>query len=337
MPDPRAYDVSVIGARTPLLLVVLGTDADPKPRTQGGYHVGGSSDVHKLLPAGLAFDQTNLSKQFLKTQGQIDPGRYACVLNLVTDPDQHPRTLERVRKLLRGYRGRVINRPEAVLKTTRDQVAKRLTGIEDLRVPKAVRLHNPKPGAASAAAERAGVAFPLIVRLAGTHTGKIVGVVDGPPALDAACVGPGQFILTEYVDFQSQDGLYRKYRMWSFGRTPIFRHMIVSEDWNVHVSHRQGLMAHRPELISEEMRLLERSDGAFPPPVHQVFAAVQGRIGLDFFGMDFGIDRQGQVVLFEANATMSFFPLERPPHFMYLGKIREPAQLAFRHMLFPKI
>jgi hypothetical protein len=228
----------------------------------------------------------------------------------------------------------VVNRPEAVLKTTRDQVDRRLTGIPSLHVPKIIRQHNPKPGAASVAVTRAGLNYPLIVRLAGTHTGKIVGVVDGPDQLDAACAGPGQFILTEFVDFKSEDGLYRKYRLWSFGGTAIFRHMIVTDSWNVHVKERENFMASRPGLIEEEMRLLERPEGAFPKIVNDVFTAVQERMGLDFFGMDFGLDRQGEVVLFEANATMSFFPLERPPFFNYLAKIRRPAQDAFMRMLF---
>lgn len=335
MGNPWDYDLSALRTRSPLLIIV-GSDDDPKAKQQGGYRVGGNSDIYKLLPDGLAFDQLNLSKQFLGRADRPNPAQYSCVLNLVTDPDQHPQTLERLRRLLRGHRGRVINPPELVLRTTRDKVAKRLAGIAGLRVPKVIRQHNPKPGVASAAADRAGLGFPLIVRRAGTHTGEIIGVVEGPDELDAACVGPDQFILIEYVDFASPDGLYRKYRMWSFGGTAIFRHMIVSDGWNVHVKQREGFMANRPALIEEETRLLERPDGAFPEPVHEVFAAVQERIGLDFFGMDFGIDRQGQVVLFEANATMSFFPLERPPFFNYLAKIREPAQVAFQRMLFPE-
>jgi hypothetical protein len=329
------FDFNAPSDRGAPLLLIVGGDGDGRAKAQGGYRIGGNSDIYQLIPAAVRFDQLNMSKQFLKQQGRPDPARYPCVLNLVTDPDQHPQTLERLRKLLRGHRGRVINRPEAVLRTTRDQVARRLAGVAGLRAPKVIRQHNPKPGAASAAARRAGLEFPLIVRLAGTHTGKIVGVVNGTDELDAACAGPGDFLLIEFVDFRSEDGLYRKYRLWSFGGTTIFRHMIATDSWNVHVKERENFMAGRPELIEEERRLMERTDGAFPGIVHDVFAAVQERMGLDFFGMDFGIDRQGEVVLFEANATMSFFPLGRPPLFNYLAKLRTPAQDAFWEMLFP--
>lgn len=321
-----------IGGR---LLVVLGGDEGSKATEPGRFRVAGNSDIFKLIPESFKYERLKLRWQDLRQNMRPDLSRFDCILNLVTDPDQHPKTLDAVGKLLRGYRGRVINPPEAVLRTTRDRVAKQLAGINGLRVPKVVRLRNPKPGAASTAAGRAGLEFPLIVRLAGTHTGKIVGLADGPEALDSACCGRGEFILIEFVDFRSDDGLYRKYRLWSFGGRTIFRHMVVADDWNVHVKDRTRFMIDRPQLIDEELRLLERTAGTFPDVVHAVFDAVRQRLGLDFFGMDFAIDGKGAVILFEANATMSFLPLEPHPRFAYLGKLLQPAQEAVWRMLFP--
>ena len=315
------------------LLVVLGGDEGSRTADPGRYRVAGNSDVFKLLPESFQYEKLKLRWQDMRRNMRPDLSRFDCVLNLVTDPDQHPKTLDAVGKLLRGYRGRVINRPEGVMRTTRDQVAKRLEGIDGLRVPQVVRLRNPKPGAASKAAARAALAFPLIVRHAGTHTGRIIGLADGPEALDTACSGRGEFILIEFADFRSEDGLYRKYRLWSFGDRTIFRHMVVADDWNVHVKDRTRFMIDRPELLEEELRLLDCAEGTFPARVHAVFDAVRVRLGLDFFGMDFGIDPRGDVVLFEANATMSFFPLEPHPRFAYLGRLRQPAEEAFWTML----
>ena len=324
------------------LLVVVGSDSGGKATSSGGVRVAGNSDVVKFVRGSVPFEQLNLgiqlkaAKQAVKAQGAAGLSHYECVLNLVTDPDQNPRTLEMLARMLRGYRGRVINRPEALLRTTRDQVAKRLAGIAGLRVPRIVRLRNPKLGAASTAAARAGLAFPLIVRRAGTHTGKIVAVVEGPGELDAAAAGPGEFFIIEYVDFRSDDGLYRKYRLWCLGGTTIFRHLIISDQWNVHVNERLRFMLDRDALIAEEVRLLDRPEGALPQNVHDAFDAVKERLGLDFFGMDFAVDRDGQVLLFEANATMNFFPLATHPKFSHLDTIHGPAQAAFQRMLFPE-
>jgi glutathione synthase/RimK-type ligase-like ATP-grasp enzyme len=333
MGNPWDYDLTAIGARAAPLLIVLGSDAGPAATEKGGYRVSGSSDVYKLLPETMPFEQLNLSKQFLRQRGLPDLARYDQVLNLITDPDQHRQSLETLRKLLRGYRGRVLNRPESILRSTRDLVAKRLAGIDGLHVPGAVRLHNARPGAALAAAERAAIAFPAILRRAGTHGGNIVGRIDSLDDLRAGLSEPGDYLLTEFVDFRSADGLYRKYRLWSFGGKAVLRHMLISDNWNVHVRERARFMVDRPQLIDEEVRALGRSEGAFPEAIHAMFRAVRERVGLDFFGMDFGIDGEGRAVLFEANATMSFFPLVAHPRFAYLEQILAPARTAFEAML----
>lgn len=335
MGNPWAYDFSAIGRRGAPLLAILGGDG-AAVASRGGtrFHVGGNSDVVQLLPETLAFDQYNFSQQFAGTQAKPVPANYQCVLNLVTDPDQHPQTLQRIRKLLRGFRGRIVNNPDAVLRSSRDLVARRLSGIPDLVVPQVLRLHNPRPGAASQAVQRASFTFPLIVRIAGTQTGESVRLAANPEEVEAACSDPGDYILTQFVDFRSADGLYRKYRFWSFGRATIFKHAIISDQWNIHNADRKRIMHERPDLIEEETLLFARPEGTLPPLVHSVFDAVRARLGLDFFGMDFGLAEDGRVILFEANATMSFAMSFAPP-FQYLEDVNDAARQAFGQMLFP--
>lgn len=333
MAPPRGHDLPAFGPKAPLL-IVHGTDAAAVPKGTG-FRVGGYSDVYKLMPPGVPVAQVNLGRQFAGTRALPDPARFERVLNLVTDADQHPRTLDRVAKLLRGFPGQVVNRPEAVMRTTRDLGARRLAGIEGLHVPASARLRNPRPGAAAAAAERAGIAFPAIVRQAGTHSGRTIRLVADAAELDAACTGPGDHIVTEFVDFRSADGLYRKYRLWSFGKRTIFRHLAIADEWNVHIGKGNRFMFDRPELIDEEVRLMARTEGAFPQAVHDTFNAVRDRLGLDFFGLDFGFTPSGAMVLFEANATMSFFPLVVDPRFSYRKQLLQPAMAAFAAMLFP--
>jgi hypothetical protein len=67
--------------------------------------------------------------------------------------------------------------------------------------------------------------------------------------------------------------------------------------------------------------------------VIKTLEAVLDRMQLDYFGMDFGIARDGRIVLFEANATMNFFPFLADPRFEYLKRCLRPAQQAFHLML----
>jgi glutathione synthase/RimK-type ligase-like ATP-grasp enzyme len=313
------------------LLVIIGSDRDDRMQISGGQlNISASSDLHLLIGRDVPIDRTLMSRNFFRQQRALDPG-YDCILNLITEAEENGRVLENLRKFIRGYRGKVVNRPEAVLQSTRDLAARKLAGIPGLMVPRVLRLRTGKT--AVQLIERAGLRFPIIVRRVGTHTGKIVGRFDDLDALRAATIEGGEHLATEFVDFKSADGLYSKYRVFFLGPKRVFRHMLVSEDWNVHASDRQRVMAERPELVAGEERMFAEIEGAFPDEVHRVLSAVRERMPLDFFGMDFGILADGQVVLFEANATMNFFPLSHDPRFAYLARCVEPARRAFYELL----
>jgi hypothetical protein len=42
----------------------------------------------------------------------------------------------------------------------------------------------------------------------------------------------------------------------------------------------------------------------FGEPQYAVLRAIRDTIGLDYWGIDCGLDREGRIVVFEANATM---------------------------------
>lgn len=142
-----------------------------------------------------------------------------------------------------------------------------------------------------------------------------------------------EYIAIEFVDYRSADGLYRKHRVWSFGGRQVFRHLATTDQWIVHVTPGNEYMIDRPDLIEEEVRLMERPEGAFPDQVHAIIAEINERLRLDCFGVDFGFHPDGRMVLFEANAAMTFFPLVPNPRFEFRRQLLAPAQEAFTAML----
>lgn len=319
-------------SQAPLLFVIgsdqlAGTTADGRPK------YAGCTDLHRLFDKREPVHVLRLDRHTLRQRRRPELHPYRIILNLITDPDQNPKTLENLRKLLREYSGPVLNRPEAVTRSTRDQVAKLLDGTAGLIAPKVVRVRNASPDLVAGAVDRTRMSVPLIVRLAGTHTGIIVGLFNRMDELRAAITQPGEHIVTEFVDFRSEDGLYRKYRAFFIGGRIIFRHMLVSESWNVHAGDRMRFMADRPDLLAEEQAMFGRGDGAFPARVMDTLKAIRARMPLDYFGMDFGVLSDGRVVLFEANATMNFFPFLPDPRFAYVRTCLKPATQAFHRML----
>jgi hypothetical protein len=322
-----------LGAADASLLFIIGSgdDADRITHTGSKLIVTGTSDLTKLLVPPEPHHRLHVSRNYIRQSRQADLTGYKVLLNLITEPEGNAKVLETLRKLLRGVRGRVINRPEAVLRSTRDEVARLLKGIPGLIVPQTVRLNGAKPALAAAAIARAGLATPFILRQVGTHSGKIVGLFNDVDE-GVAALTPGDHVATEFVDFASADGLYRKYRAFFIGERILLRHMLVSDDWNVHAKDRSRFMAERPDTVAEEQELIESED-PFLPGVREVLEQVRDRMPLDFFGMDYGVTQSGEVVLFEANATMSFFPFSPDPQFAYLKRCFRPAQAALRELL----
>ena len=327
------------GAKPASILIVLGGDQLYRTST-GRIKIAGISDVDGLLPEALPTKRLNLSLHLdfllmmLKQQGGGgNLSAFDCILNLVSEPDRSPDTLEALRLLLRGYGGRVINRPEAVLRTSRDEVARILCGLPGLIVPRVLRLRGGDPDAALDAVTSAGLNFPLIVRHPATHRGETMVLVEDEVQFRSAVADDREYFAIEYVDYRVADGLFHKYRMWSFGGRQVFRHLAVTAHWNVHIADGTAFMIDRPDLIEEEMRLMERREGAFPDHVHAIVAEIGERLGLDCFGVDFGFHPDGRMVLFEANASMTFFPLVPHPRFEFRGKLLGPAQDSFMAML----
>jgi hypothetical protein len=322
-----------MSARQASLLFVIGSDQLAGSTADGRPKYAGCTDLHRMFDRREPVHVLQLDRHTLRQRRRPELHPYRVILNLITDPDQNPKTLENLSKLLRDYAGPVINPAEAVLRSTRDKVAKLLIGTPGLIAPKVIRVRNAKPDLVAGAIERSGMNFPLIVRLAGTHTGIIVGLFDGIDDLRAAITQPGEHIVTEFVDFRSEDGLFRKYRAFFIGKQVIFRHMLVSDAWSVHASDRMRFMAERPDLLAEEQAMFERGSNALPPGVMATLEAIRARMPLDYFGMDFGVMPDGRAVLFEANATMNFFPFLPDPRFAYVGGCLKPATQAFHQML----
>jgi hypothetical protein len=307
-------------------LFIQGSDSNVRQR-DGGISLLGNNDLNQLFPA---VPLVQLTAEILERSSLPAVTSYPCLINQISDADCNRRILEHLSRLLSGFEGRIVNHPSEILKTSRDEMARLLAGTPGLCVPKVVRLRN--PGEVHDI-ERAGLSFPIILRRAGTHGGQIVGLFATMEQLRRAVPADGDLFATEFADYRSADGLYRKYRICVIGRSIILRHMIASDEWNVHGRDRRRLMLGRADLRDEEQRMVGMPRHAFDAPVLETLRAVRKRIPLDYFGVDFGIAADGAVVLFEANATMDFLSTVTEPEFAYVHQPLPLARRAFCAMI----
>lgn len=338
-PEPKAFNAprtTVKDERGPRIAYLVGSELLDRLELDLSIHIPmmGSTDVNSLRVTDPGdFSRIHVTKNYFRQPFRYKLGKHDVFLNLVTDADQHPKVLGTMARMLEGVRGRVINRPEAVLASTRDQVAARLGGLAGAHIPKVLRLRTAKPDLVRAAIAAANLRFPLIARPAGTHSGEIHGLFETIDLLLPKLQPNTEHYLSEFVDFRSADGLYRKYRVFFLGDRWFLRHMIVSDHWNIHMADRERFMLSRAAVREEEARVLRNPAERFGPQVLDALRAIKAELGLDYFGVDFGILQDGRLLLFEANAVMNVFPFSDRPEFRYVEACLPQLQQAFEQML----
>jgi hypothetical protein len=218
--------------------------------------------------------------------------------------------------------------PSHVVALGRDRLPQRLAGVAEIDCPPARRTRRAelmvlaKDGALLQAL-LPGRDFPVIVRPVGSHAGTGLAKNDRPEALDAYLAGQtGEaFYLSPFIDYASRDGLFRKLRIAFVDGRPFVAHMAVSEHWMVHYLNAgmEGSAARR----AEEAAMMATFDIYFAVRHEAAFKALAERIGLDYFAIDCAEDREGRLLLFEADTAMIVHDLDPPDLFPY-----KPAAMA---------
>ena len=84
-------------------------------------------------------------------------------------------------------------------------------------------------------------------------------------------------------------------------------------------------------MQQEEEAFLTNSTAVFGASQHEVLHEIRRRVGLDYFGIDCGLDTSGNIVVFEVNASMLVHA--RNEGFLYKTPAVERIKLAFDTLL----
>jgi hypothetical protein len=158
-----------------------------------------------------------------------------------------------------------------------------------------------------AALAAAGFTYPLLLRAPGFHAGRYFVRVPSAAELAAQCATlPGDDVLAiDFVDTRRADGRYRKYRMLAIDGALVPLHLALARQWKVHYFRADN-------AVRAASRTLE-ADYLRDPRAHlgaHAYAAlerVRDALALDYGGIDFTLDDDGNVVVFEANASFAIY------------------------------
>jgi tetratricopeptide (TPR) repeat protein len=282
------------GMGVPVLLLVSST--------------GGNTPIEKLLEEDV-FRTYVVVADFFDATAPLPEHR--LIVNGIGDPDVSSESLKAAARLIRGAGVPVINAPEAVLNTGRCENASRLRELlgvataETALFPYAQLAGDDGPRALRAA----GFTFPLLLRAPGFHMGQHFVRVDEPAKLQeevAKLPGYGranaELLAIQYLDARGADGCARKYRVMMVDGKLYPLHLAISPNWKIH--YFSADMAERPDHREEEAKFLLDMPAVLGRKGMAALEALQAALGLDYGGIDFGMNPQGEILLFEANATM---------------------------------
>jgi glutathione synthase/RimK-type ligase-like ATP-grasp enzyme len=233
----------------------------------------------------------------------------------------------------------MLNPPRLVCNLDRDKLHRLLRGIEGLDMPPTEcvtrgRLSELARSSLIFADVAAELQFPIIVRPRGSHAGVGLAKVD-----DRAAIGrylaertEQEFFVSRFVDYASDDGLFRKYRIVVVDGRPYACHMAIADRWDIW--YLNAGMAFSESKRREEEDFMRTFDSGFTIRHQSTLAAIIDRIGLDYFTIDCAENKRGELLIFEADNTAVVHNMDLPEVFPYKPPQMHAIFQAFAAMLY---
>lgn len=283
------------GPGTPLPLILLASA------------MGGNIPLRHIL------DERTVQSAVIFTE-YFDPAMplppHRLIINTIGDADLCRSGLDAAEALVARSAAPVINPPTMVRPTGRLDNARRLGALPGVITPRLALLPRAAlmtPAARDLVADH-GIGFPLLLRSPGFHTGQhFVRVETLGDLAPAAEVLPGRDLLAmQGLDARNRQGDSHKYRVMFVDGALYPLHLAISKHWKVH--YFSADMADQPEHRAQEAAFLGNMAAVLGAKAMAALDSIRRALGLDYGGMDFALSPDGDILLFEANATMVVYP-----------------------------
>jgi tetratricopeptide (TPR) repeat protein len=270
----------------------------------------------------LLVDTSQVQNTVVYTQAYNDEHplpEHDAVFVAIGDVESDSPALEIAKRIVARTSAPVINHPDRVAHTGRREQAQRLGLIEGVRTSNIIPVARHQlcgPNAVTFARDL-GFEFPLLLRAPGFHNGFFFELVERPDQLAAVAsqLPSDEVLMISFQDTRSPDGMLRKYRMMYIDGTLYPIHLAVSADWKVHYA--SSLMHDSAAFRAEEAAFLSNPEAVIGARAIRALEAIVKVTALDYGGIDFGLDSEGNVVLFEANGAMGIFMPDADPRWDY--------------------
>ena len=294
--------------------------------------MGGSTPVNYL--AGKAGYDRHFHCVIPDTPVDIELllGKADVVFNMICNADDGAAPLWQALDLVRRLDRPTINHPRLILDTDRATVARRLSEVPECAVPRTIRVSRSVVEEAVSKMEIDGLNLPFLIRVAGTHGGDDFERCDGWSDVTdfMSANSAANYYMIEYLEYRSDDGYFRKYRVICIDGEIFPYHLAIHDQWKVH--HFRTRMAEHLWMRQEEERFVNNIGEVFTPAQQDVLRSIAAVIGVDYGGIDCAMNRDGRIVVFEANAAMLVHD-EKSSEFAYKNHAIAMIKSAFDDMV----
>jgi hypothetical protein len=282
--------------------------------------MGGNTPIEFLLePSGIEL----LTLYVIAGTGLPVPlPDHDVAIVIASDSEECRDALEIIDAAVARWPRPLLNPPRRVCNLDRDKLHQSLSGIEGLDIPATVCATRAQlSGMAQSDLSFVEIApeleFPVIVRPRGSHAGVGLAKLDDRDAISGYLAGrPEQeFFVARFVDYASDDGLFRKYRVVFVDGRPYACHMAIADRWDIWYLN-AGMMESATKRLEEET-FMRTFDIGFARRHRTALAGMATRIGLDYFTVDCAENKRGELLIFEADNTAVVHNMDSPQLFPY--------------------
>jgi hypothetical protein len=257
---------------------------------------------------------------------------------IASDSEECIEALRKIDAMAPRWPRPLLNQPRAVRHLDRDKLHGLLRSIGGLEIPATHGLtHTDLMSMAQSPSDISSMAaelkFPIIVRPRGSHAGVGLAKIDDDAAITQYLAGQSaeEFFVARFVDYSSPDGLFRKYRIVFIDGNPYACHMAIADRWDIW--YLNAGMAFSAEKRREEERFMRDFDHDFALRHKAALAGVASRVGLDYFTIDCAENKNGELLVFEADNTAVVHNMDSTDVFPYKAPQMRKIFDAFAAML----
>ena len=285
-----------------------------------------ATDIGSNTPIEFLLESSGIELTTLYVMPDVDwpnwlPDHDVAIV-IASDSDDCRIALEKIARAAPNWPRPLLNPPQLVGHLDRDKLHGLLTGIDGLEIPQTTgvsreQLLQLSQSALALSDVASDLAFPIIARPRGSHAGKGLAKLDDIDAI-ARYLGEHAedlFFLSRFVDYRSDDGLFRKYRIVLIDGQPYACHLAIADRWNIW--YLNAGMAQSAGKRGEEEAFMQAFDVGFAQRHRAALSGLSKRIGLDYFTIDCAETREGSLLIFEADNTAIVHDMDPPDVFPY--------------------